>query len=133
MLGAFACVVRSLRGFSGHFCRHGREAGLLGKRLHHRVIVTNFEAALRVVRAGLAIALVPREVTRLYADAYGLAVLPLVVRDNYHGGAQELACLMAGAGQCSLPAPNTGSCSTSGNAKAGAGCVGQTGNISFDP
>ena len=54
-----------------------REAGLLGKRLHHRVIVTNFEAALRVVRAGLAIALVPREVTRLYADAYGLAVLPL--------------------------------------------------------
>jgi Flp pilus assembly protein TadG len=46
------------------------------------------------------------------------------------GGAQELACLMAGAGQCSLPAPNTGTCSTSGNAKAGAGCVGQTGNIS---
>jgi DNA-binding transcriptional LysR family regulator len=54
-----------------------REAGLLGKRLMHRVIVTNFEAALRVVRAGLAIALVPREVTHLYADAYGLEVLPL--------------------------------------------------------
>jgi len=54
-----------------------REAGLLGKRLQHRVIVTNFEAALRVVRAGLAIALVPREVTGLYAEAYGLAVLPL--------------------------------------------------------
>lgn len=54
-----------------------REAGLLGKRLHHRVIVTNFEAALRVVRAGLAIALVPREVTTLYAQAYGLEILPL--------------------------------------------------------
>jgi DNA-binding transcriptional LysR family regulator len=54
-----------------------REAGLLGKRLQHRVIVTNFEAALRVVRAGLAIALVPREVTGLYAEAYGLEVLPL--------------------------------------------------------
>ena len=54
-----------------------REASLLGKRLQHRVIVTNFEAALRVVRAGLAIALVPREVTTLYAQAYGLSILPL--------------------------------------------------------
>ena len=54
-----------------------REASLLGQRLQHRVIVTNFEAALRVVRAGLAIALVPREVTILYAQAYGLEVLPL--------------------------------------------------------
>ena len=54
-----------------------REASLLGQRLQHRVIVTNFEAALRVVRAGLAIALVPREVTTLYAQAYGLEVLSL--------------------------------------------------------
>jgi DNA-binding transcriptional LysR family regulator len=54
-----------------------REASLLGKRLMHRVIVTNFEAALRVVRARLAIALVPREVTALYAEAYGLDILPL--------------------------------------------------------
>ena len=54
-----------------------RQASLLGQRLQHRVIVTNFEAALRVVRAGLAIALVPREVTTLYAEAYGLAILPL--------------------------------------------------------
>jgi len=54
-----------------------REAGLLGKRLQHRVIVSNFEAALRVVRAGLAIALVPREVTSLYAEAYGLDILTL--------------------------------------------------------
>ena len=54
-----------------------REASLLGQRLQHRVIVTNFEAALRVVRAGLAIALVPREVTILYAQAYGREVLPL--------------------------------------------------------
>jgi DNA-binding transcriptional LysR family regulator len=54
-----------------------REASLLGQRKQHRVIVTNFEAALRVVRAGLAIALVPREVTTLYAQAYGLEVLPL--------------------------------------------------------
>jgi hypothetical protein len=45
------------------------------------------------------------------------------------GGAQELACLMAGAGQCSLPPPTAGSCSTSGNAKASPGCVGQNGNV----
>ena len=54
-----------------------REASLVGKSLMHRVIVTNFEAALRVVRAGLAIAVVPREVTGLYAEAFGLDVLPL--------------------------------------------------------
>ena len=54
-----------------------REAGLLGKRLMHRVIVTNFEAALRVVRAGLAIAIVPREVGDLFAPAYGVQLLAL--------------------------------------------------------
>jgi Flp pilus assembly protein TadG len=45
------------------------------------------------------------------------------------GGAQELTCLMTGAGQCSLPAPITGSCSTAGNAKAAPGCVSQSGNV----
>ncbi len=54
-----------------------REAGRLGKRLQHRVIVTNFEAAMRVVRADLAIAVVPREVTPLHAQAWGLKILPL--------------------------------------------------------
>jgi DNA-binding transcriptional LysR family regulator len=54
-----------------------REAGLLGKRLMHRVIVTNFEAAMRVVRADLAIAIVPREVTSLNAQAWGLKIIPL--------------------------------------------------------
>ncbi len=55
-----------------------REASLLGKRLMHRVIVTNFEAAMRVVRAGLAIAVVPREVTPLHAQAWDLKILPLI-------------------------------------------------------
>ena len=50
---------------------------MLGKRLMHRIIVTNFEAALRVVRAGLAIALVPVEVTALYAQAYDLKIIRL--------------------------------------------------------
>ena len=54
-----------------------RAAARLGRTLSHRVIVTNFEAALRVVRAGLAISLVPREVAELYARTYGLQIVPL--------------------------------------------------------
>jgi DNA-binding transcriptional LysR family regulator len=54
-----------------------REAARLGRLLIHRVIVTNFEAALRVVRAGLAISLVPREVAEVYTVAYGLKIIPL--------------------------------------------------------
>ena len=55
-----------------------RAAALQGKAIVHRVIVSNFEAALRVVRANLAISVVPREVAEPYADTYGLRVLPLV-------------------------------------------------------
>lgn len=54
-----------------------RAAARLGRNLIHRVIVSNFEAALRVVRAGLAISLVPREVAELQAKTYGLHVIPL--------------------------------------------------------
>ncbi len=54
-----------------------REAAQLGRTLTHRVIVTNFEAALRVVRAGLAISLVPREVAVGFAQAYGLKIVSL--------------------------------------------------------
>ena len=46
------------------------------------------------------------------------------------GGAQELACILAGTGQCSVPPPRaSGACSTSGTATPASGCVGQTGNI----
>ncbi len=54
-----------------------RAAARLGRTLIHRVIVTNFEAALRVVRAGLAISLVPREVAEPYAVTHGLSVVAL--------------------------------------------------------
>ncbi|TWO69832.1 LysR family transcriptional regulator [Caenimonas sedimenti] len=54
-----------------------RAAARLGRSLIHRVIVTNFEAALRVVRAGLAISLVPREVAEGPAAVYGLHLIPL--------------------------------------------------------
>ena len=54
-----------------------RAAALKGKAVVHRVIVSNFEAALRVVRANLAISVVPREVAEPYARTYGLRVMPL--------------------------------------------------------
>jgi DNA-binding transcriptional LysR family regulator len=54
-----------------------RNAARLGRSVNHRVVVTNFEAALRVVRAGLAISLVPREVAQTAADGLGLRLVPL--------------------------------------------------------
>jgi DNA-binding transcriptional LysR family regulator len=54
-----------------------RAAAQLGRKLDHRVVVTNFEAALRVVRAGLAISLVPFEVAQTYTQAYGLKTVAL--------------------------------------------------------
>lgn len=54
-----------------------RSAAALGRTVQHRVVVTNFEAALRVVRAGLAISLVPREVAEPQAAAMGLRLVPL--------------------------------------------------------
>ena len=54
-----------------------RAAAAVGKRVLHRVVVTNFEAALRVVRANLAICVVPREVAEAYLEIYGLRCIPL--------------------------------------------------------
>lgn len=54
-----------------------RHAARLGRTLRQRVVVSSFEAALRVVRAGLAISLVPREVAEGQAEAYGLRIVPL--------------------------------------------------------
>jgi Flp pilus assembly protein TadG len=45
------------------------------------------------------------------------------------GGANELSCLLAGVGQCSLPPPTTSSCGTSGSANPTPGCVGENGAI----
>lgn len=54
-----------------------RAAAALGKTLVNRVVVSNFEAALRVVHANLAISVVPREVALPYASAHGLRVIAL--------------------------------------------------------
>lgn len=48
-----------------------------GRTLRHRVTVSNFDSAFRVVLAGLAISVAPIEVATPYALAHGLRVLPL--------------------------------------------------------
>ncbi|HYF42794.1 MAG TPA: LysR family transcriptional regulator [Ramlibacter sp.] len=54
-----------------------RRATELGRPLQRRVTVSNFEASLRVVHAGLAISVVPREAVRLQATAYGVKLVTL--------------------------------------------------------
>jgi DNA-binding transcriptional LysR family regulator len=54
-----------------------RAAALAGGQLRCRVVVATFDAALRVVRAGLAISVLPAELARPYADVFGLQIVPL--------------------------------------------------------
>jgi DNA-binding transcriptional LysR family regulator len=54
-----------------------RSAAELGRNVKYRVIVANFESALRVVRANLAISVVPQEVALPYALAHDLRVIAL--------------------------------------------------------
>lgn len=54
-----------------------RAAAEMGRSVKYRVIVANFESALRVVRANLAISVVPQEVALPYALAHNLRVIAL--------------------------------------------------------
>jgi DNA-binding transcriptional LysR family regulator len=54
-----------------------RAAALLGQSVRHRMVTATFDAALRVVRAQLAIAILPGELATPYASAFGLKVTPL--------------------------------------------------------
>lgn len=54
-----------------------RAAALAGSQLRCRVVVATFDAALRVVRAGLAISVLPAELARPYAEAFNLQIVPL--------------------------------------------------------
>lgn len=54
-----------------------RAAAVEGKMLAHRVLVSNFDAALRVVRANLAISVVPREVATPFAQTAPVRIVPL--------------------------------------------------------
>lgn len=54
-----------------------REAARQGRAVGHRIQVASIDAALRIVAAGLGLAILPREATALYADAAGLVSVPL--------------------------------------------------------
>jgi len=54
-----------------------RAAASVGRRVLQRVVVTSFEAALRVVRAGLALSVVPREIAAPYLDSWELRAIAL--------------------------------------------------------
>jgi DNA-binding transcriptional LysR family regulator len=53
------------------------EAASMGRALMHRVIVSSFEAALRVVQANLAVSIVPHRVAERYAQTQAICVIPL--------------------------------------------------------
>lgn len=54
-----------------------RIAAIAGKTIRYRAQVSNFEAALRVVRANLGIAVVPEEAVKAFAKLYELKIIPL--------------------------------------------------------
>lgn len=54
-----------------------RAAALAGQPISSRVVAATFDAALRVVRARLGIAILPAELADPYAEAFGLRVTPL--------------------------------------------------------
>jgi DNA-binding transcriptional LysR family regulator len=54
-----------------------RAAAMAGKRVQYRATVSNFESALRVVRANLGISIIPREIAETYVSTFGIRVIPL--------------------------------------------------------
>lgn len=54
-----------------------RAAAQAGRTLNYRAVVSNFDAALRVVKAGLGVTVIPRQVARPLADAGALVLRPL--------------------------------------------------------
>jgi DNA-binding transcriptional LysR family regulator len=57
-----------------------RAAARVGRTVSYRVIVSNFDAAFRVVAANLAISVVPVEVGASYAGMLGIKIIPLTDR-----------------------------------------------------
>jgi DNA-binding transcriptional LysR family regulator len=54
-----------------------RAAASAGRTVSYRVIVSSFDAAFRVVAAGLGISVVPVEVAETYRPVLGIRVIPL--------------------------------------------------------
>jgi len=52
-------------------------AAASGQSIRYRAEVSNFEAALRVVRSGLGISVVPQEVAQPLAAAFNLRIIAL--------------------------------------------------------
>lgn len=55
-----------------------RAALRAGQAMRYRVVVSNFDAAFRVVAAGLGVSVVPREVSRIYVSADQVRIVPLL-------------------------------------------------------
>ena len=57
-----------------------RAAARAGRTMSYRVVVSSFDAALRVVAAGLGIGVIPRQVTRGFNEQHGIKVIALTER-----------------------------------------------------
>jgi len=55
----------------------GRAAARVGQAIRYRAIVSNFDAELRVVAAGLGISITPRQIAKRYEKLYGIRVIGL--------------------------------------------------------
>lgn len=55
----------------------GRAAARVGQPIRYRAIVSNFDAELRVVAAGLGISVTPRQIATRYEKLYGIRVIGL--------------------------------------------------------
>ncbi len=55
-----------------------RAAAKAGRRMSYRIVVSNFDAAFRVVGAGLGISVVPRQVSRMYVSAGQVRTIALL-------------------------------------------------------
>lgn len=54
-----------------------RAAALAERTLNYRTQVSNFETSMRVVKAGLGISIIPKEIASFFAPLLGLHVIPL--------------------------------------------------------
>ncbi|GAC1331959.1 MAG: LysR family transcriptional regulator [Collimonas sp.] len=54
-----------------------RAAAQVGRSVRFRVLVSNFDAAFRVVAANLAVSVIPAEISTLYASALKVKMIPL--------------------------------------------------------
>lgn len=76
-----------------------RRAGAAAAALRHRVEVTTFDAACRIVAVNLGVAIVPREASRPFIKAFGLRAVPL--SDDW-AKRQFVVCMVD---RASLPVP----------------------------